>query len=271
MKKIYCILLSVFFISSLSAQVVSVRRASKKDERKAATTQVEGLSMRRQLFEKNQQQEADGNRWQRVIYRELDLNIDANAVLYYPEEPIDGMENLFHILFAAFVKGDLKAYEYLDGREIFDEKHQVKVADVLQTHDIDPSDVPSYQVLSYYVKEQWDFDKNTSQYGPHVVAICPILHRPGEFGGITRYPLFWIDYSDLRPFILDKLTMGSGINTAVRYTIDDVFTLTKYDGVIYKVQNPRGLTLQQQYPDEEQLKAKRAEIEAQLKSDHLLR
>lgn len=291
MKRIFIIVIALTLAVSVEAQV-SVRRTSRKTEKEAkveavtpvdaptvkktvvdkktittrtqAPSEVEGMSMRRQIFEQNQQRDNYGNRWQTVVYRELDMNIDDNAVLYYPEEPMDGMTNLFRVIFDAFIKGELKGYEYMDGREIFDAKHEVKVQDILETHDIDPSDVPSYQVLSYYVKEEWNFDKNSSQYGPRVLAICPLLHRSGEFGGITRYPLFWINYEDLRPYILDKLVIGAGFNTSVRYTMDDIFTMTKYKGEIYKVQNPRGLTLMQQYPDEAQLKAKRDEIEKQL-------
>lgn len=253
----------------VATQPAVVKKTSPETKKKAASrtqANIEGMSLRRQLFEQNQPQSSYANRWQCVIYRELDLTKDVNAVLYYPEVPTDGLTNMFSVLFDAFVKGNLKAYEYIDGRELLDEAHLVKVEDVLETHDIDPSDVPCYQVLSYYIKEQWDFDRNTSQYQSHIVALCPILHRQGEFGGITRYPLFWLSYDDLRPFIIDKLVMSSGINTAVRYSLDDFFTLRKYDGEIYKVQNPRGLTLMQQYPDEAQLKAKREEIENELQN-----
>lgn len=253
----------------VATQPAVVKKTSPETKKKSASrtqANIEGMSLRRQLFEQNQPQSSYANRWQRVIYRELDLTKNVNAVLYYPEVPTDGLTNMFSVLFDAFVKGNLKAYEYIDGRELLDEAHLVKVEDVLETHDIDPSDVPCYQVLSYYIKEQWDFDRNTSQYQSHIVALCPILHRQGEFGGITRYPLFWLSYDDLRPFIIDKLVISSGINTAVRYSLDDFFTLRKYDGEIYKVQNPRGLTLMQQYPDEAQLKAKREEIENELQN-----
>ena len=36
--------------------------------------------------------------WMRVIYRAIDLDKDKNAPLYFPEEPIDGQENLFRII-----------------------------------------------------------------------------------------------------------------------------------------------------------------------------
>jgi len=260
-------------------------------ERKATTTrqqspnQVNESSSRRQIFDEYQKRaETTDARWQNVIYRELDMNKDANASLYWPQEPVDGMTNLFRVIFEALVSGQLKAYEYLDGREIFDEKHVVNVKDLLDRYEVlyqdkpanrngaarfvvEDSDVPCNEVLSYYVKERWEFDKNSSQFAPHVLAICPVLHRAGDFGGeMTKYPMFWLNYEELRPFITQQLILSAGMNTAPRYTMEDYFTLHQYEGTIYKVQNPRGLTLMQQYPDPAELEKKRTEIEAQLRS-----
>lgn len=291
MKKIFLAIIALVFAFSAEAQV-SVRRTSKKTaeqktekmveapvsrqstvaKKKTVTTrretpnQVDDQSLRRQLFEQNQQVETSGNRWQHIVYRELDINVDANAALYYPQEPVDGMDNFFRIMFDALLKGKLNAYEYLDGREIFEPKYLVNMQDVMDRHDITPTEIPSYQVMSYYIKEQWEFDRHTSQYGPRVLAVCPILHAIGDFGSTVRYPLFWVKYDDLRPFINTQLVMTAEMNIAPRYTMDDFFTLNLYEGEIYKVQNPRGLTLMQQYPDPEQLAAKRAELEAQLKN-----
>lgn len=253
-------------------QNAPVSRQSTVAKKKTVTTrretpnQVDDQSLRRQLFEQNQQVETSGNRWQHIVYRELDINVDANAALYYPQEPVDGMDNFFRVMFDALLKGKLNAYEYLDGREIFEPKYLVNMQDVMDRHDITPTEIPSYQVMSYYIKEQWEFDRHTSQYGPRVLAVCPILHAIGDFGSTVRYPLFWVKYDDLRPFINTQLVMTAEMNIAPRYTMDDFFTLNLYEGEIYKVQNPRGLTLMQQYPDPEQLAAKRAELEAQLKN-----
>lgn len=291
MKKIFLAIIALVFAFSAEAQV-SVRRTSKKTaeqktekmveapvsrqstvaKKKTVTTrretpnQVDDQSLRRQLFEQNQQVETSGNRWQHIVYRELDINVDANAALYYPQEPVDGMDNFFRVMFDALLKGKLNAYEYLDGREIFEPKYLVNMQDVMDRHDITPTEIPSYQVMSYYIKEQWEFDRHTSQYGPRVLAVCPILHAIGDFGSTVRYPLFWVKYDDLRPFINTQLVMTAEMNIAPRYTMDDFFTLNLYEGGIYKVQNPRGLTLMQQYPDPEKLAAKRAELEAQLKN-----
>lgn len=273
-----------------NTQTTVVKKNTTAD-RKVITTrqqtpnQVNESSSRRQIFDEYQKRaENTEARWQNVIYRELDMNIDANASLYYPQEPVDGMTNLFRVIFEALLSGQLNAYEYLDGREIFDAKHVVNVKDLLDRYEVlyeektagrngaarfvvEDSDVPCNEVLSYYVKERWEFDKNSSQFAPHVLAICPVIHRAGDFGGeMTRYPLFWLNYEELRPFIREQLILSAGMNTAPRYTMDDYFTLTQYDGKIYKVQNPRGLTLMQQYPDPAELEKKRNEIEAQLRS-----
>ena len=35
--------------------------------------------------------------WMRIIYRQIDLDNEKNAALYYPELPIEGKENLFRL------------------------------------------------------------------------------------------------------------------------------------------------------------------------------
>ena len=264
MKKIILVIFAISAIFTAEGQTV-VKKT--KAEAKPQSSVSGGVSMRRQLFDAYQNQPTAETRWQHVVYRELDLNNDANAALYYPQEEMNGMQNLFSVIFDAMYSGKLQAYEYLDGREVFSAKYVVSLKNVMATHEFDAQDVPSSQVLSYYIKEKWDFDKNTSQYRAQVVAICPVLHKIGDFGSsATRYPLFWIKMDDLRPFISTKPILNSGMNTAVRYTIDDFFTLPLYDGKLYKVENPRGLTLMQQYPDADTLEMKRAELDAQLKN-----
>lgn len=104
--------------------------------------------------------------WMRVIYRSIDLDKDKNAPLYFPEEPIDGQENLFRIIMRLMAANTIPAYEYLDGREIFTEKYRIKTRDILERFyipfteakgsteknpkfDIDENDVPTNEVLSY--------------------------------------------------------------------------------------------------------------------------
>lgn len=245
---------------------------------------VDGNTQRQQSFAEYQRREEGYTPWQHVVYRELDLTKGSNASLYYPQEPQDGLTNLFRVIFDAFCSGRLKAYEFLDGREIFDEKYVVKVPDVLDKFQImyqqrpgvgqnamtnyvvEEMDVPCNEVLSYYIKERWEFNQKNSKYGPRILAICPVVHRAGDFGGdAVNYPMFWINYEDLRPMLREHLVMSDGMNNTPRFTMEEFFTMQQYEGDIYKVQNTRGLSLMQQYPDADTLKIMQAKIEAQLR------
>jgi gliding motility associated protien GldN len=258
------------------------RTATKKPAATTTTATGDHVTLRAQAFDEYQKRDDSNATWQRTVYRELDVTQGSNASLYYPVEPADGLTNFFRVVLDLVVKGQVKAYEYLDGREVFTDKYLINVTDMLNkfqiyytqkpasgraaaTIEIDENDVPSNEVLSYFVKERWEFDRTTSHYGPRVVAICPVLHRAGDFGGEAfKYPMFWLNYEDLRPYLRKQLIVSDGMNAAPRYTMEDFFSLAQYQGDIYKVQNLRGLSLMQQYPDADTLSLKRAEIDRDL-------
>lgn len=267
-----------------AASAAPVRTAAPKKRGKQPSAVTNGVTQRQQSFDEYQRQEDGFTPWQHVVYRELDLTKEKNASLYYPTEPQDGLTNLFRVILEAFCTNKINCYEYMDGREIFTEKYVVKVQDVLDRFSIyyqqkpgvgngakpiyvvDEVDVPSNEVLKYYVKERWEFDQKTSKYGPRILALCPILLRSGDFGGdAVPYPMFWVNYEDIRPMLRENLVMSGGMNNTPRYTMEEFFTLQQYEGDIYKVQNVRGLSLMQQYPDADTLKVMRQKIEAELR------
>ena len=220
--------------------------------------------------------------WMRVLYRQIDLENVKNAALYYPEEPIDGQENLFRIIMRLLANGQLKAYEYLDGREIFTEKYESKVKDVLDRFyiiyneakgsteknpkfEIDEADVPANEVLSYYIIEKWVYDTRNNRLRPTVEAICPVLHRSGDFGGeAVRYPMFWIKYDDLRPHLAQQMIFIDDDNNLPTCTYDDFFNLTMYEGDIYKTRNLQNKSMAQLYPDPEDRKQAQDSIQNRL-------
>lgn len=208
--------------------------------------------------------------WLRVIYRQLDLTKDGNAALYFPDEPVAGQENLFRVMLNRMASNELPAYEYLDGREVFTDDYKVKVRDVLDRFHIvyseakgsternpkfviDEADVPASEVLTYYIIEKWEFDKRNNRMRNRVEAVCPVLHRAGDFGGEdVRYPMFWVRYDDLRPFITTQTIFTSDDNNLATCTYDDYFRLGLYDGEIYKTRNLRNKSLMQLHPDAEE-------------------
>lgn len=268
-------------------QTPKVVRSTTATKTKAVPKTEGGVSLRQQIFDEYQRQNSEYTPWQHVIYRELDMNDGQNASLYYPVEPMDGLTNMFRVLLSAMCEGKLSGYEYLDGREVFSDKYRIKTEEMLDKFQIayrkeaadktrkgetagiviDETDVPCHEVMSYYIKERWEFNSQTGSFGPRVLAICPVLHRAGDFGGEpVRYPMFWIDYEDVRPLLRQYQIMSDGMNNAPRYTMEDFFTLNQYAGEIYKVQNTRGLTLAQQYPNADTLKVVRRQIEERLHS-----
>lgn len=222
--------------------------------------------------------------WMRIIYRQLDLDKDKNAPLYFPEENIDGQENLFRIIMRLLANDQIHAYEYLDGREIFTEQYQVKVRDLLDRFHIiytdakgstdrnprftiQEADVPTNEVLSYYIIERWEFDTRNNRMRTIVEAICPVLHRSGDFGGeAVKYPMFWIKFADLRPWLAQQHIFTSDDNNLPTCTYDDYFTLNMYEGEIYKTRNLKNKSLMQLYPDPEEMTKAQDSIQRRLDS-----
>ncbi len=244
------------------------RSTPAKKQQSVAPVNHDGKTLRQQAFDDYQKETAEETPWQHIVYRELDLTKDENASLYFPIEPMNGLTNLFRVIIEAFSKGELNAYEYLDGREVFTEKYLVKPQDIFDkfeimyqvkpatqrggkdVYEVDESNVPSSEVLSYFVKERWEFDQKHSKYQARILCICPVLHQAGDFSAdAVKYPMFWINYEDLRPFLRDHLVVSQGMNTAARYTMEEYFSLGQYKGDIYKEQNLRGLSLKQQVGD----------------------
>ena len=217
--------------------------------------------------------------WRRDIYREIDLNDDANAGLYYPVEPIDKQLNLFTYVFKLALNGYIPVYEYrLDGNEVFTDSAKVQMRTVLDNYHIfyeerdgkvrvDNSDIPSAEVKMYYLKESAYFDDANSTFHRKVQAVCPVMLREDDFGGeASKYPLFWVKYADLEPFLSRQTVMTSNLNNAATMSMEDYFTMNRYKGKIYKTNNMLGKTLAQYCPNDSALAKEQKRIEAELKA-----
>ncbi len=234
------------------------------------------------FFETKEPHDAD-LAYMRQIYRQLDLTKDANTPLYFPEDVIDGQENLFRIILRLVVDGKIPAYEYLDGREIFTDQYKVNIADMLERFGIyaqeakgsteknpkfviEEADVPTGQVLNYYILEKWEFDRRSNQMKTRVEAICPVLNRSGDFGGEAKYPMFWVKFDALRPYLAQQYIFLTDDNNLPQYSLDDYFNMGMYDGEIYKIRNLRNLSMAQMFPDEDDMKRAQDSIDNRLRS-----
>lgn len=269
----------IFFALSLAAifaQEAVRERITQSRENQSGNASV-GLSVRAAQMNRTQSTDIEDAKWSREIYRYLDLSKEGNAPLYYPVMPEQGRMNLFTMIFKLLSENKIAAYEYLDGREVFTNEYRIDFNEFLDRFGIfyetrngeivvNDVDIPSHEVQGYYLKEAYYFETGTSNYGVKTVAVCPVIHRQGDYEANTvRYPLFWIPYDELRPYALRMPIMTSSLNNTMTATIDDFFRKNNYDGEIYKTTNLRNLAISQYTSSPEEMKAEQEKIEQQLK------
>ena len=251
----------------------------KKDKKEGATV----TDRQQSFFEVREPSDAD-LQWMKVIYRQIDLTKGKNPALYYPEEPNADGENLFFIIMRLLANGQISAYEYLDGREMFTDEFKIKVGEMFDRfhiycteakgstekkpiYEFENADIPSNEVLSYFIIEKWEFDTRSNQMKARVEALCPVLHRMDEWGGeAVKYPMFWVKLNDIRPYMARQYVFTDDDNNLARYSIDDFFKLNMYTGEIYKTKNLRNLSLRQMYPEDEAYRHAQDSIEQRLRS-----
>ena len=290
MKRVLFILFAAVLTQAVVAQPQQRRnQQAQQQQQQVQKSNANTMTTRAQISFPTQATMSEDVVWRRDIYRELDLTQDANAGLYYPVEPMGSQMNLFTYMFKLMMRGakngGIAAYKYnLDGNEVFNDSSRVKPLEFLDNYGIyyernqrgirlEDADIPSREVRGYYLKESAYYDQATSTFHTKVLALCPIMYREDEFYSdaagdgelATKYPLFWVKYDDLAPFLAKQTIMTSDKNNAATMSVDDYFTLNMYRGKIYKTTNMLGRTLAQICGnDTAKMSAAQKRIEAEL-------
>ena len=276
MKRLLFLSTLMLMVSAAVAQPPQRRAEQQAQQQAKQNSASSAMSMRAQISFPTAVEMPEEVVWRRDIYREISLEDDANGGLYYPVEPQGKQLNLFTYIFKLALNGYIPVYEYpTDGSDVFTDVTKADMKALLDNYHIyyeekdgkirvDNSDIPSAMVKKYYLKESAYYDQANSSFHIKVQALCPIMMD--EFGGeATQYPLFWVKYSDLEPYLNRQTVMASSMNNAATVSMDDFFTLNMYRGKIYKTNNAQGKTLLQLCGgDEAKMTAEQKRIEAEL-------
>lgn len=269
------IIFAVFTAGTVCAQPAARRQQQKASQ---TTSNAQNITTRALISYPTAAKMEEDVVWRRDIYRTINLEDDANAGLYYPVEAVGSQMNLFTYLFKLMMRGRINCYEYrLDGNEVFNDASKIKPLAFLNNYhiyyekkgngiNIDNSDIPSKEVKSYYVKESAYYDQRSATFHTKVIALCPIMSREDDFGDAPQtYPLFWVKYDDVAPYLSKQIIMTSDLNNAATMTLDDYFTKNMYRGKIYKTTNMLGKTIAQYCPNDSAVAKEQRKIEKQLK------
>lgn len=304
MKKLAVMICLACMATVMSAQPAARRTttstaASSRTSATAGTTASSGTDRASLMFPTKDAMPEDVT-WRRDIYRQLDLKNSRNAALYYPVEPNGQQMNLFTCIFRLVLTGRINAYTYkLDGNESFADKDKINLMDFLNDQSIyyeekngkptvADADVPSKEVMRYYLKESTYLDQRTGTTHTKVVALCPIMlegynddfavssdYDDDDFAlsmpSVTPKPLFWVKYDDVAPFLAKLPVMSSDLNNVTNMTAADYFNLNRYNGKIYKTNNMQGQTLRDYCKTDSAMVKEQDRIEKELKDfeDHL--
>ena len=265
-------IVSAFIITLLVAPVIAQPPARQRQARQQAEQQQQqqtvGVSERAKLEYPVAPSMPEDVSWRRDLYRAIDLSLDKNAVLYYPQEPEGDKMNLFAYLFKLVMRQQVTPYKHtFSGKENFSSANILsrasipyqKNGDKFRVLDID---IPSDAVKLYYVKESTYFDQHTAQFRRQITALCPVLEQSDEFisSGSRQIPMFWLKYEDIAPYLSKLELMASNYNNAATITADDYFTTNQYEGKIYMTSNLQGNKL----PTDTTLAAVQKHIEGEL-------
>jgi gliding motility associated protien GldN len=274
-SKLFILLSFLFMAQATTAQPPAHKKEKTKKENRSENKGTVLSERAKSQYPGNvTPQEVD---WKREVYRELDLSKEKNASLYFPVEPIGGSMNLFTYLFKNVLDGNITAYKYnLDGYEQFTEGNILAPKELLENNSIyyeeengkyfvGKSDIPSAEVLSYFIKESHYYDQRTGTYGRRITAICPVMHRSDEFAfEKTKFPLFWLNYDEIAPLLTRQTVVTSSLNNVAAMTFSDYFNKGCYEGEIYRTINMQNLAISQYCKDSVAVKKEQEKIEQQL-------
>lgn len=193
--------------------------------------------------------------WSKRVWRTLDMREKMNHPYYYPETPHHGLMSLFDVVRSGLLGGCINAFDNPAIDDEFTTKMSAEaIAGLLNSVDYieveDPNNPGTYridtirttlqtsEIMAWWVKEDWFFDKQRSVMDVRIIGLCPLqAKRDPQTGEVMGYkPLFWVYYPQLRPLLV-KHEAFLGQNFFPRLSYDDLLLKRFFSSYVHKESN----------------------------------
>lgn len=178
-------------------------------------------------------------------WEKIDMREKMNHHMYYPIQPLPDRKSLWDVLVDGIMNdGTISEVFQDDGftlpltaTEL--EKIIFRVDTIRDNDDptiivlIDTTKLKSPDVVAYYIKSDWFFDKQRGEMKNRILGLAPVVKDPKTQ---DEYAAFWVWFPDAR-YALATATVYNRNNAVQRMNFDQMFHQRFFSSVIYKENN----------------------------------
>ena len=195
--------------------------------------------------------------WQKRIWRVIDLREKINHPLYYPIDELAKRPSLFSIIQSGLYTGKITTVFEFDvftnefGPSLTLAEVSAAMTDKIGMKDsigepildstgsqvMMPDTMAPDDIIQYYVKEDWFFEKQRSVMDVRIIAIAPVVEVDDPISGkFTFHPLFWLYYPACRNYF-SQFYCYNPSNDAEWRTFDEIFHKRMFNSYVYMESN----------------------------------